>query len=474
MRKSDRTAGLHGCFHARWCRRLGAVLVLLCLSAFVCNKAQPVTPAGHNAGPTCGGQAFQHVVFLDKGNHYEATLDFTSASHRQVGFEYGQKLAAIPKFEELMDSYLNELTDQDWFTYKTLLERAARLKANLPRQYAEEIEGMAAGFGAAPLSFAGDGKLSLDEIYLLNLLPDVARETQCTALAVFGPRSATGGTIVGRNLDWPDGQNHQVSRFQAITTYKEIGQTIVSVGCLGFQGIMSGFNKDGVFAAILDSPSGEPFSLQHNRSYTMDLRQALEKCSDLKGVARFMSDPGKRFCFNHLIFIADPAGAGVLENNFSGPGNNIHRALRTADSRLNAGITWAIPNAVAATNSFLLQGNYDNFNHCHKQNMSRARQDCRPARQPERGTTARWDNLKTQLLAAGPVQTVQAIERILSFHNGNSAGPVETGDIFNTDTMQSMVFEPATKKLQIYFRPKDGLLPAKPAFEKIELTAGTR
>jgi hypothetical protein len=226
------------------------------------------------------------VTVTDKGTYYDVVLDLEKgATHRQVGEQYGRLLREkVPDFEKQLDSYISE-NCTSWIVHKAVMRRVRLIKPQIPQEYRDEIEGIASQLSGGDDDERGDGKISLNELYLFNLLGDVARLYQCCAVGVYGDTSATGSSIVGRNFDWPDGKKNQLAKLQSVLTIKDGRRSTVTVGCLGFQGAVSSFNRYGVFAAVLDSPTGAKYSPKNKRSYLLDLRQALENCQTLDGVA---------------------------------------------------------------------------------------------------------------------------------------------------------------------------------------------
>jgi hypothetical protein len=261
-------------------------------------------------------------------------------------------------------------------------------------------------------------------------------------------------------MDWTDGSKRQLAQIQAVTTIKYgnksnciIGygsKSICMIGYLGHLTFLTGLNCDGVFAGILDSSTGAVYSSTDKYSYTSDLRYALENSASLDEVANFVTNPSRNYPFNHNVILSDRQTSKVLENNFSGTGTNMQRALRSDTSALNPEITWGFTDAVATVNSFLLYGNHDN----HTGNLSNMN---------------RWESLKTQLQNYGETITLDELKLIASFDNDDGPGSQSSGDVYNKGTQQIVLFQPDNFHLEVAFRPKSGILPADPVFETILL-----
>lgn len=402
---------------------------------------------------TCFGSDAENkpVTIINKGNYFNVVLDFNGGyTHQQMGVEYAKQIKEIlPEYEALVDSYITEITF-DNNIYQVMLQRAKDLKPKVNQDYLDEVEGMAGQFSGGDNNVRGDNKISRDELYFFNLVPDVVRQTQCSGVVVFGETSATHQTMVARNLDWYGGSANQIPKIQAFITIKQKSKSVYLIGYLGYQGVITGFNEHHVFAAIFDSLTGTPYTSNDKNSYPLDLRYALENNADLTGVAGYMKDSSRNYTFNHLIFLADPQNGQVLENNFSGC-ETAKRELRSSISALNPGINWEIKDAVGAVNSFLLSGNCDN----QTQNPINIK---------------RWINLREQLLTKLPKGvTWKELKELITFHQGQTPGAMEEGDLYNQLNQQSIIFTPKTMQLEIFFHPQNAGLPSQPVFTKVKV-----
>jgi hypothetical protein len=399
----------------------------------------------------------QHVTIADSGTYYHVVCDLASAGSRhQMGLELGQQVAAAaPEFGTLVDSYLAERSGSN-STYNAWIARMGDIWPQVPQEFRDEIDGMTEGVAAETLNVRGDGKLSRDEIRVLNLFPDCARSSQCAGLTVFGAGSASGSPMTARVLDWHSGNQNQLGQVQAVTFIQNGSQSVCLVGHLGFMGAVTGFNEDGLFAGILDSPTGAAYSSAGKRSYAMDIRHALENFGDMDSAAAWLADTSRHYAYNHLVLMSDRNGGGVLENNFSGSGTAMRRALRRDSSGLNPGVEWEHPGAVAAVNSFVLAGNHDNHSGV-------------------QFNTGRWSSIRNQLGAFGQVEW-EELKLIAGFDNGNGPG-YEYTDIYNAGNHQIVCYRPDSMVLEVAFKPKSGILPDDPIFQRVPVafdsSAGT-
>jgi hypothetical protein len=369
-------------------------------------------------------------------------MDFNDSTHKEMWALYIEKLLQVfPTLEADYDGRLVRSMDRD--TYNNRLGKLQYLKPQVPKDYQDEIKGMASKFSEDEIkgmaskfsggtnNILGDGKLSVDELYYISLYVDIIMARGCSAISVFGPASVTGKNMIARLVDWyPRTDN-------AVFTIKNGDKSIVIIG--RHLSIMAGtaFNDDGVFAALMAGGSPPPvdFESKPYGSVAVDIRYALENYSTLEGVAKYLSE--REYTFSHQIFFADSRTGKVLENNLIDGGI---RALRGVDSPLGKGIDWEFDNTVAAVNTFFLEENYRAY-----------------------GVDPRWTNLR-KLMATklryseegevGKV-TLNELKEIATFYDKteHDAYPGSTiGDIYNSSTQSVVLFEPDTFHLQVFFR----------------------
>ena len=85
--------------------------------------------------------------------------------------------------------------------YASLVKGAMVMERYLPPEYRAELKALAAGAG-----------VKYQDLVALQLFGDVQRGQRCTSYAAFGPATANGECIVGRNMDFYD---HGVSAYAA-------------------------------------------------------------------------------------------------------------------------------------------------------------------------------------------------------------------------------------------------------------------
>lgn len=393
---------------------------------------------------------------------HEYTIDLTgTVSHSQAGIDYGQFIKArVPNFEVIVDFYLFLVTQA--VPYQTLLDRAAAIRNNIPAEYREEIDGMAGVLCSTPANTAGDGRLSPDELYLLQLVPDIVVDPLCSSVAVFGTTSDTGSTIVGRNLEWFGGWPREyLSLLQAVVTVKNPApnRSVCLIGYLGFAGCITGFNSAGVFGAIHvargNAAVEDPWDYASSGSYSLDLREALEALNSdsVDDVGALLTT--KTEIAGHLIVLADPSAVKVLEYN-PGPDPLYDlRVLRGYDDALNPGIDWVDTSsyqAIGAVNSFVYGGNgADATNHTGN-------------------NLTRWNTMRDQLQARlddldtpGTV-TEDELRQVITYYGGAAPGDVD-GDLFREYVQHTVIYAPgaAPATARVHFHPLCVNTPGDPA-----------
>jgi len=289
--------------------------------------------------------------------HYRVVIDAIGRSHYDIGQDYARKtLQAVPGWEAIVASYIWEIVNFGGFNYNELLNRVNDIKPQIPQDYRDELEGFYSMLSNTADNIMGDNKVSKDELYLINLIPDIIDYSQCSAVSVFGGLSATGSTITGRNLDWSDGLGHEFAQLQAVVIIKNGSQSVCLIGYLGFMGAITALNDNGVFAGILLSPL-VGYDSTDKRSYPFDIRYVLENYSTLDDVADYLKDVSRKYTFSHLVFLSDATVSKVVENDVSDTIND--GSVRVYDSMLNASVeAWppAIDFSIGAVNSFVLDG----------------------------------------------------------------------------------------------------------------------
>lgn len=399
-------------------------------------------------------------------NYYKVDIDISAAgaSRTDAGKAYGIKIKeAVTNYESLVDSYIAEMV-KNQETYSLMLTRANTLWPNVPEIVQNEIDGIADSVCSTSEDVRGDGLLSKNELRLLNLIGDVMRETNCSAVGINANVSASGNVIGSRILDWDDGSTYQISRIQAVVTYKlPNNRSLTLIGYLGLSVAITGVTKnyDGnsdenagnnLFFAILDSDIGGAFTcIAGMRSYCADLRKYVEDATSYSNMVTYLSTYAGtyKYTFGHLIYMIDKSNVGVYEDNLSATYGT--SALRTPDNNNNLHQSWSVEGALGVVNCFMLPNSYNNSSAATEINRWKSEENLLSAN----GSTHSFDNLKT----------------LSSYGIGDS----KDGYLFRWLTHQIAIFEPATRKLEVAFHPvgRNWKSTEKPSFNGIVLNDET-
>ncbi|HVK13523.1 MAG TPA: C45 family peptidase, partial [Gemmataceae bacterium] len=181
-----------------------------------------------------------------------------------------------------------------------------RLLAQFPDAARRELDGMAAAGLDRGRLVLGNTLYDLKNISLPQVLG-------CSSLVVPAARSATGGPLFGRNVDFFDrGYLHEYS-LVTVRPRTAAALAYATVGFPGLLGCFSGMNEAGLALA-----SHEVFGLPRGRRYnprgvpfTLAYRRVLEECTRTADVADLLR--GMERTTSTLLVLCDRDGGRVLE-----------------------------------------------------------------------------------------------------------------------------------------------------------------
>ena len=302
-------------------------------------------------------------------SYYDVTLDYEKGDRASVGRAYGNLIREkLPGFMETMEPYLFEnirVAYNSNYSAEVIEKRSAVLLDSMRPEYRDEICGFAEGISGGAHGIAEDGIFSYEEAVLTQMIPDALRPTCCSALSLWGSKTATGDRITLRNLEWNLGSGNQMGKINAVTHMKNGSRSVTAISVLGLLDIISGINDNGVFSAILDvgSVQSEPYIYEGKKCYTMELRYALEEFSTARELGEFMTGESGDFTWCHNLIISDKNDSFCAEDCVSqvsekGNGKSV---LRDAGTPLLPGISWDNEDSLCVVNSFATAGNQDGF-----------------------------------------------------------------------------------------------------------------
>jgi predicted choloylglycine hydrolase len=155
--------------------------------------------------------------------------------------------------------------------------------------------------------------LPAEPLLAANTLFDIKRTIACSALLVEGGRSATGQPLFARNLDFQTlGYLHEYS---LVTIYKPEGKLrFASVTFPGIVGCISGMNEAGLSLAILEVFAASDLSRRFDHDgtpFALCYRRILEECRTIDEAETLLRSM-KRTCRTNLA-LCDPKGCAVFE-----------------------------------------------------------------------------------------------------------------------------------------------------------------
>ena len=186
-------------------------------------------------------------------------------------------------------------------SWKLFVLAGRRLERQIPDPYRRELDAMA--------------RTGLDRETLLaaNTMFDVVKLIACSSLIVEPQRSATGGPLFGRNLDFPTAGYLQ--EYSLVLVCRPQGKySFVSVGFPGLVGCLSGINEKGLAVAVhevLQAGDGSKKFDPDGTPYAMNYRRILEECSSVEEAEALLRSL-KRTTRNNLV-VCDRRGGAIFE-----------------------------------------------------------------------------------------------------------------------------------------------------------------
>jgi len=288
---------------------------------------------------------------------------------------------------EVMDAYYAGVF------WNIIVSQGRDMVKQFPADHLAEMEAMTKASGA-----------SRDKVIAGNTMFDIKKIVLCSALMVESDRSATGGPLLGRNLDYPSlGYVHDYS---LVTVYRPRGKhAFVSLGFPGLVGSLSGMNDAGLSLAVLEvitSRKGEGRFDPKGVPYALCFRTILEECTTIEEAQKKLEKMPRTTLLN--LTVADRNKVGTFEVT---PKSVVFRPAEKG--------------VASCTNHFCT--------------LLRSEKKIDVA-----GTYERFDVLEAVRGGEGRV-TLGEVHRQLH--------AVNLGKL----TLQTMIFEPATLKLHVAFGP---------------------
>jgi hypothetical protein len=150
-----------------------------------------------------------------------------------------------------------------------------------------------------------------DKVIVANCLWDI-KKLGCSTLFVAADRSTTGQPLLGRNLDFPT--LGVLQRYGLVIVFRPAGKrAVASIGFPGLVGVLSGMNDAGLTVATLDVRStgdgAPPFDLS-GTPLILTFRRILEECTTVAEAETLLKSVKRTTLMN--LAVCDAAGTGVV------------------------------------------------------------------------------------------------------------------------------------------------------------------
>jgi hypothetical protein len=216
---------------------------------------------------------------------------------------------------------------------------------------------------------------------------------------------------------------------QAIIRYNYEDRAVVNIGFLGIVSLLTGFNQDGLFLSYFNAEPYSPYSKRYNNqlltkkkySTIFSLRKALEESKEGKHAVQLLSKV--MFSQANNILIADKSGVEVLEY----APNHLVKTRRWK-SKTHDNKPWDAKQQIAVIDCNVLANLPNN---------------CKESKDNHH-----WHRLRqlAQFNPQHPAQKRDISTILFDTHNDGN-------EIFNTQTLNSIIFIPANNALYLYAAP---------------------
>ena len=269
---------------------LAFLLGLLALPAVLAAAAEPAHPFVEGRS---GGAELKYIndlpVLVVVG-----TPEELGRQEAALTSEAAKKLAAFPRL------LLERLRLGDHLP--TLLKSCKVLAARIPADHRAEMRAYADGLG-----------IDRDVGLVANMLVDLRAAIGCSSLMVEPRRSATGGPLFGRNLDFPT--VGLLQQYSLVTVHRPKGKhAFVSIGFPGIFGCISGINDAGLALAVHQIFASRDGATQLNPKgvpWLFLCREVLEQCATIDEAEKFVRARERTTLIS--LSLCDRSGGAVLE-----------------------------------------------------------------------------------------------------------------------------------------------------------------
>ncbi len=215
-----------------------------------------------------------------------------------LALQPGKRIARYP--EEILKRFCVG------FLWGSVVKAGQTMVEQFPPDYRKELDALAVA--GQPIG------ITREQLIAANTLFDLKKIVACSALLVEPGRSATGGPLLARNLDFPT--LGYLQEYSLVTVYRprDAKHAFATIGFPGVMGCLSGMNDAGLTVAVLEVTQvrvGESWFDINGVPYALCYRRVLEECSTIDEAHTLLSQM-KRTALSNLV-VADKQGVAVFE-----------------------------------------------------------------------------------------------------------------------------------------------------------------
>jgi len=220
-----------------------------------------------------GNASNQITVLYLKGSPYELGYIHGRSCKTDIAAFYGKVLAtaeAVGATSALLDG-----------NYR-------KMEPYIPRAYQEEMQGLADGAG-----------LPVELVHRMHAIPDL-KEFQCSFFAAWGSATVDGNLYQIRALDYA--MDLHLQEYPAILVYQlEDGKRFLNIGWLGFIGVISGMNYDGIAVSEIGDHYGNEHETLAGEPMPFILRDILQNCARLQEAVQLIKNAKRTLSYLYCV-----------------------------------------------------------------------------------------------------------------------------------------------------------------------------
>lgn len=199
--------------------------------------------------------------------------------------------------QDVVTNYVHKLAGAN---LQQLYLAAAGYAQGIPQPYIEEMQALAKA-----------AEVAYEDILLGNVIVEILQLNACSVAVIDPSRSASGGMLFARNLDFIDlGLLHKTT---TLIEYRPTGKrAFVNICTPGMVGAYTGINDAQLMAASLMEPSNNGRPGMGALPYLFMMRKILEECGSAEEAATLARN-AKRTTANSIAVADGEGGALIIE-----------------------------------------------------------------------------------------------------------------------------------------------------------------